>query len=198
MRVPTLFIICLLFAAPVQAQSLSPGDVFSLAQKMLEARLDMHNAEQEAGDNENEADTVEPEYNPADAIATSCYGDFDCKVCMKPAVDVANDAYEVLARNHAWKKWVDTEYKRMDGLASAASGLNPYAKTAYALKKSREILPAKRSFEENVKTAQTTTLESLRRAFVKIGQCEAEHLGTDNFTQIALLTWQIMKVKYVD
>ncbi len=197
MRVFIVLLLMTTVGSTVHAQ-LTPGDVVSLAQALFEARMDIHNAQEDAEGNTNDADTVEPEYNPSDALATSCYGDFPCKVCMKPAIDVANDAYEVLARNHAWKKWVDGEYKRMDALATAASGLNPYAKTAYALTKSRDVLPAKRAFEENVKTAQTTTLNSLKSAFLKIGQCEAEHLGTDDFTQIALLTWQIMKVKYVD
>lgn len=193
--IPTLL---LFFSAPALAGGISPGDVFSTAQAILDARLQFHDVDQDTADNTNDADTVEPEYNPADQLATSCYGDFMCQKCMKPAIDLSNDAYEVLARNHAWKKWVDTEYKRMDGLASAVTGLNPYAKTAYSLTKSRDILPAKRQYEKNLNQAQTTTLNSLKSAFLKIGQCEKEHLGTDNFTQLALLTWQVMKVKYVD
>lgn len=190
-----LFLICVL-GQPLRADGISPSD-------LVEAALSVMESEAEHGDNEEpgtgSADNpIVPEFNTADVLATECFSDEDCHACMTEAIQVSNDAYEALAKNHAWKKWADTEYQRMDALASAAAGLNKYSKMAYSLQKSRVIIPAKKSFEDNVKTAQTTTLNSLRSAFEKIGRCEAEFLGQDNFTVLALTTWQILKVKYLD
>jgi|GEM_PF-3780829 len=181
----------------------TPGSVVDLALAMMQAALAAHDAEDGTPDNPTpdepgSSNAASPEYNPADALATDCFNNDGCFECMGPAIDLADRSYTVLAENHAWKKWTATQYKRMDGLATAASGLNKYGKTAYALQKSRVILPAKKAFEDNVKTAQTKTLNSLRSAFEKIGRCEVEFLGEDNFTNIALLGWQIMKVKYLD
>lgn len=199
MRLAIILLFLLLLTAPARASGISVNDVVSMGQAMLDARLGMTgDAPGDGGRTGDGPSSVDPEYNPADALATSCFADDDCFSCMQPAIELSNEAYEVLARNHAWKSWVAKEYKRMDALASGITSLNPYTKTAYALTKSRDILPAKRAFENNVKTAQTTTLNSLRSAFVKIGSCEAEFLGKDNFSQMALLAWQIMKVKYLD
>ena len=190
MRLPLFFGLSLLTVLPAYADGLDPAVVVEAAIAIIAA--DSPTAPPNSGN------PPSPEYNPADALSTHCYNDDDCYACMTPAIDLANECYEQLALNHAWKTWADTEYKRMDGIASAATGMTKYTKLAYSLEKSREILPAKRNFERNVKDAQTTTLNSLRSAYEKVGSCEAEFLGEDNFTNMALLAWQIMKVKYVD
>ena len=190
---PLRFLVLLIFALTptANAAGLDPGTVAQTILKTLEADAAYGDSTM-PGDN-----PPTPEYNPADALSTACFNDDDCYTCMVPAIDLSNQAYQVLARNHAWKKWVATEYKRMDAIASATAGLNKYSKMAYSLQKSRVIIPAKRAFDSKVKTAQTTTLNSLKSAFEKIGRCEAEFLGEDNFTNMALMAWQIMKVKYV-
>lgn len=200
MRLTLVVCCCMSLSASSMAGGVSPLDVAQFGQELLNARLDMRDkgVDDPANPAPNGDNAPTPEYNPSDALATQCFGNDGCVACMQPAIALSNEAYEVLAKNHAWKTWASTEYERMDALASGVSGLNPYAKTAYALTKSRDILPAKKKFEENVKKAQTTTLNSLKSAFEKIGRCEAEFLGKDNFTGIAMIAWQVMRVKYVD